>query len=198
MNKDIYGMKQDCFALSTLKHDQLGTISSKKPIQEKHIERHKDSFVTQLDANHIPTEAQKKDTSELLYRLENTDSIRQATQLMKEVVNNLEEMQKNILCVRESYFKVINDNIDSVYGVLVKGYTRQDRDNYIKALVHYSDVLKELNAFLDESVLKKPQLPSLHHSSGMYGDLKALERLRQGKSAELPNLTYNQNRTQFG
>lgn len=171
--------------------EQYKKVSPNTLIQKEHIKQHINSFVTHLDMSHMPTDVQKNYVMGMLYRLKETDSIDEATHLIINIESRVKEMKDNILEMREEYFAIINDNTDAVYGVLKEKYTTFERDNYIKALVLYSNIVEELKEFSNRSILKRIRLPLLRLGSGMYGDLKALEHLRRGEPAELPHLTYN-------
>lgn len=172
--------------------------STQNLIPQKHMESHQHSFVTELSANHFPTEAEGKPMSTLINKLKGTDSIADAKKLTNEIKTAAQKLANNIQEMRNNYFTVENENTDWVYGRMAEGYTDSDRDKYIRALVHYFQCDNELTSLPNDLDFSIRRIAAPHHSGQVYGDWKALENLIKGQSAYLPDLTYNRGSTQFG
>ncbi|WP_369310471.1 NleF caspase inhibitor [Providencia rettgeri] len=178
--------------------NQFSEYNTQSFIPQKHIESHQHSFVTALSANHMPTEAEEKSMSTLIHKLKETDSISQSKKLTHEIKQMAKQLADDIQWMRNHYFTVENDGTDRVYGRMADGYTDFERDGYIRALVHYYQCENELSSLpnnLNFSIIK---MVAPHHSGRVYGDIQALTELAKGKSANLPDLTYNRGSLQFG
>lgn len=110
--------------------------STQNFIPQKHMESHQHSFVTELSANHLPTEAEGKPMSTLINKLKGTDSIADAKKLTNEIKTAAKKLADGIQEMRNNYFTVENEDTDLVYGRMAEGYTDSDRDKYIRALEH--------------------------------------------------------------
>ena len=169
--------------------------STETQIPTKHQQYHKDSFITKLEPHYFPTEPQKEPMALLINKLKTTDSISESNALSDQIKDISKQLAKDIQMMRSTCFTVENDDDDDVYGRLSDGYTKMDRDNYIRALIQYhqyDDQLKSLKNGSSFSI-KNELAPS--HVSVAYGDWEALNSLLNGGTAKLPNLTHNRGST---
>jgi len=177
------------------------SVSSLPQISNKN-ERIANSFVTKLEAYHYPDNAQRKTISRLLDKFCCSDSIKEVISIKKEISRELDIIQNNIYDMRKQVFNIVNRDTDRVYGILNQSFTVNDRDRYIKELMYYHEVQKKITEvthghFDGNFAITVPKLGS-HHSSSLWGDMAALERLINGEPAKVPNLTYNVGCYQFG
>lgn len=159
-----------------------------------------DAYVTQLEAHHYLTEHLKKEISPLIHEFKTTDSRQRAEELKAEIGEKVLCKKHELFELRDKHFEIVNANTDDVYGVLKEHSTTRDRDEYIRHLMDYFQIKAEL-----EKIAATPGMNAnwkkelyMHHSTKVYGDLKALERLLDGNAAKVPALTYNQGSLQFG
>ncbi|HGU0961462.1 TPA: T3SS effector caspase inhibitor NleF, partial [Escherichia coli] len=110
---------------------------------------------------------------------------------------------------RNSVFEVRNENTDEVVGALREGMTIDDRDGYIRELFFLYSLkvkIEESRQGKEGSKCKVYGLLCPHHSSELYGDLRAMKCLVEGCSDDfdpfdiirVPDLTYNKGALQCG
>ncbi|AUT30022.1 NleF caspase inhibitor [Escherichia marmotae] len=115
----------------------------------------------------------------------------------------------NLMEKRASVFEVKNENTDDVKGALRKGMTTDDRDDYIRDLF----LVYSLKVKIEKEKLEKGHAPckvdailSPHHTTELFGDLKAMQYLVEGRGNDVspfetilvPDLTYNKGAWQIG
>lgn len=185
---------------NTINFKSIRYMESEIPseIPKEHLQSHQDSFVTALNANHLPTEIQEKPLFLLINKLKNSDSIKESKELIKKIKSKAKELADDIQDMRNTYFTVENEGTDEVYGRLVDGYTDVDRDKYIRALVHYKNADNQLNLLDLPHKLSIKEILAPYHRMQVYGDWEALNKLQNKGSVSLPNLIYNRGDIQFG
>lgn len=178
-------------------------------------------YVTELNAHHHPERDQNKHINEMICLVKNTDSIRERNSLVGEIKSSMREMTNDLHILRNKTFivkKADTVDADDDLGILAKNHTSNDRDNYIKSLSNYHDIITQLGEGLGNDDMYKrscsrfsieqdlamqalgyDEVPgpstSLHHSGSLYGDLCALSDLESGEPAEVPDFRYNNSRS---
>lgn len=164
------------------------------------------AFSTRLNEGHFPTIEQKKTMSDLLDKLKNTDSLKDIKIVSADIKAEADKMYKEIHWMRKNYFEIKNIGTDKVYGQLANNYQMTDQYRYIRALIHYEEVSKNLEALCHEmkipSIFIEPLAGPLEWE--LIGDLNALDDLmngitkgKKGRKITLPDLTYNRGQIQF-
>ncbi|EHR8837577.1 type III effector [Shigella flexneri] len=125
-----------------------------------------------------------------------------------DIYPELRDFISGLMDKRESVFEVLNVGTDEVKGVLREGMTTEDRDEYIRGLFFVYSLKVQIGEFRADKGYEKSKVDALlspHHSSELYGDLKAMNTLVQGRDQDLPlqehifvpDLTYNKGSLQF-
>lgn len=160
------------------------------------------SSITKLEACHYPEHYQRKKINSLLERFCHSDSIRDIIAIKKELSNELKEMRLDIAETREKTFEIINRGTEQVHGVLRTNFTTNDRDNYIKKLMYYREAQEKIADITEKYYEGNFAIPleklGGHHSSSLWGDMDALERILDGGTARVPDLTYNVGHYHYG
>ncbi|EJW5750885.1 T3SS effector caspase inhibitor NleF [Escherichia coli] len=128
---------------------------------------------------------------------------------LEEIFQELSAFVSGLMDKRNSVFEVRNENTDEVVGALRAGMTIEDRDSYIRDLffLHSLKVkIEESRQGKEDSKCKVYNLLCPHHSSELYGDLRAMKCLVEGCSDDfnpfdiirVPDLTYNKGSLQCG
>jgi len=107
------------------------------------------AFVTQLTPNQRPSHEQKRVILDILYKIASTDSVNEMAILKGEVKFSLENMKNNLNDIRSRTFVIFNEYTDNVYGKLAYYASVYDRDNYIKGVVNYYEIINEINKVAD-------------------------------------------------
>ncbi|WP_080432542.1 NleF caspase inhibitor [Burkholderia ubonensis] len=95
--------------------------------------------------------------------------------------------------LRNSTFEYVDEGNDNVYGKLKAGKTEWDRDCYIEKLIEFYQIKVGIENKEGDAGFKPSKLFELHHSSYLFGDMKALER-----GEPIPDFHYNSGTCQFG
>ena len=180
--------------------------------------QHNDSFVTELTAYHLMGRYQKQSVLNILYEMEMTDSISQLEESKIKMGEYLRQLQNELIEKRGLFFVIKNEGCVDVHGELASDINTQHRDLYIKELVSYYEVIKDLkevsealnsnsNTFDNSGVSTFNDIQDaavnflgdsfpvdvvrIPHSSSLYGDLSAVSLLMHNFSARVPDFIYN-------
>ncbi|EFA4879965.1 type III effector [Escherichia coli] len=115
----------------------------------------------------------------------------------------------NLMEKRNSVFELKNENTDDVKGALRKGMTTDDRDDYVRDLFFVYSLkvkIEKERAEKGYTPCKVDAILSPHHTTELFGDLKAIKCLVEGRGDDVspfktilvPDLTYNKGAVQFG
>lgn len=176
------------------------------------------AFVTELTAYHLTGKYQRPYILDILYQIETTDSISDFEQLKDQVKDYLLKMQNELMAKRDRFFVVHNNDSANVYGVLADNIKIHDRDLYIKELVSYYEIIKNLKDIHVERVegfysFKGVSAQPFHEmqdivtillddassgnsvricdSSSLYGDLSAIHNLMCDMPSKVPDFIFN-------
>ncbi|HBN1812450.1 TPA: T3SS effector caspase inhibitor NleF [Escherichia coli] len=161
--------------------------------------------VSELNHNHFlsPELQDKLDVMVSMYSCTRNNDEREG------IYQELSAFVSELMDKRNSVFEVKNENTDEVVGALRVGMTIEDRDSYVRDLffLHSLKVkIEESRQGKEDSECKIYNLLCPHHSSELYGDLRAMKCLVEGCSDDfnpfdiirVPDLTYNKGSLQFG
>ncbi|EHX9740541.1 T3SS effector caspase inhibitor NleF [Escherichia coli] len=161
--------------------------------------------VSELNHNHFltPELQDKLDVMISIY-----SNARNSNEL-EEIYQELSAFVSGLMDKRNSVFEVRNQNTDEVVGALREGMTIDDRDGYIRELFFLYSLkvkIEESRQGKEGSKCKVYGLLCPHHSSELYGDLRAMKCLVEGCSDDfdpfdiirVPDLTYNKGALQCG
>ncbi|HAT8012410.1 NleF caspase inhibitor [Citrobacter rodentium] len=161
--------------------------------------------VSELNHNHFlsPELQEKLDVMFAIYSCARNNDERE------NIYPELRDFVSSLMDKRNNVFEVINEDTDEVTGALRAGMTIEDRDSYIRDLffLHSLKVkIEESRQDKEDWKCKVYDLLCPHHSSELYGDLRAIKCLVEGCSDDfspfdtikVPDLTYNKGSLQIG
>lgn len=152
-----------------------------------------------LDPSLYPNDAQKQERERFIEEnfvqvsdVINREQSEYFSGLLEKKVDNLSEL-------RERFFELHGQGTDQVHGILRGGFTLKDRDNYIRELIDFDELTKEIKVELikrygdifTEEAVNRMTGRALLSSDELRGDFIALKHLSVMESGRLPDLTYN-------
>ncbi|RJL49131.1 NleF caspase inhibitor [Pectobacterium carotovorum] len=153
--------------------------------------------VSELNEKHIPNNDQRNLINNIVDRYANSSN-----KIDREkIAEDIKKIVDDLMDARGKVFELVNENTAHVYGKLRRGKNENDRDVYIgklNTLFELRDEIKNVKEYKGFSDCKVDDSLHFHHSSRIYGDLKALSTVREGRLGHVPDLVYNRGDVQFG